>query len=102
MSKSKFNSFNVAEKFITQMQPQAEEMNDNIEQGAAEPVVAIQSEDVAKKRGRPKMQQSDEVLVQRGYYVTQKHIRAIKLKAVEDNIDQSSIVRAALDLYFGN
>ena len=39
-------------------------------------------------------------LKKRGYYITDKHIKAITLKTAEDpSMDKSEVVRKALDLY---
>jgi len=69
-AKPKFNPDEAAKKFISDVKPVAQESTD-----------------------KPK-------LTHKSYYITPEQYKRIRLHAVENDTDASSIIRAAIDLYF--
>jgi hypothetical protein len=72
MPKKKFNPDEAAKKFISGVTPVA------------------QSQETPEK---PK-------LTHKSYYITPEQYKKIRLYAVENDTDASSVIRAAIDLYF--
>lgn len=62
------------------------------------------TEPTIKVRKKPgKKPSTDEKLIQRAFYITEKHTKALKLQTIlGDEKDMSAIVRAALDIYLAD
>lgn len=56
-----------------------------------------------KRRGRPQSDNKDSPYVHKAYYITPEHVKALRRRAyLDDSLDLSGHVRAALDLYLAD
>lgn len=81
-------------KFLPDPEEREEEVEPKLE--TTEPIIKVR-----KKPG--KKPSTDEKLIQRAFYITEKHTKALKLQTIlGDEKDMSAIVRAALDIYLAD
>ena len=73
-NKNKFNPDDAAQKFISNVTPMA----------------------------KPEKSASSKKLTHKSYYITPEQYKKVRLYAVENDTDASSVIRAAIDYYFEN
>lgn len=61
--------------------------------------MAVPPEEKVKTEKKTKKSYIAMGLLNKGYYISKDHVRAIKTKAMDDEVDGSTVVRAALDTY---
>lgn len=83
-------------KFLPDPEEREIEIESEEELETTEPTIKVR-----KKPG--KKPSTDEKLIQRAYYITEKQSKALKLQTIlGDEKDMSAIVRAALDIYLAD
>lgn len=76
--------------------PDPEEREVELEPETTEPIIKVK-----KKPG--KKPSTDEKLIQKAYYITEKQYKALKMQTIlGDEKDMSAIVRTALDIYLAD
>ncbi len=89
--KSRINTQEIASRFISSIP------NEDIEDEVEEKKIEIKSENKEVKKTRPFIK--DGGYSQRAYYITDEQYRKLKILAVENDTDTSSLVREALDQF---
>ncbi len=92
--KSRINTQEIASRFISSI-PNEEKENE-----VEEKKIEIKTEKKEVKKTRPFIK--DGGYSQRAYYITDEQYRELKILAVENDTDTSSLVREALDQFLNN
>lgn len=92
--KSRINTQEIASRFISSIP------NEDIEDEVEEKKIEIKSENKEVKKTRPFIK--DGGYFQRAYYITDEQYKKLKIIAVENDTDTSSLVREALDNFLNN
>lgn len=92
--KSRINTQEIASRFISSIP------NEDIEDEVEEKKIEIKSENKEVKKTRPFIK--DGGYSQRAYYITDEQYKELKILAVENDTDTSSLVREALDNFLNN
>lgn len=92
--KSRINTQEIASRFISSIP------NEDIEDEVEEKKIEIKSENKEVKKTRPFIK--DGGYSQRAYYITDEQYKKLKIIAVENDTDTSSLVREALDNFLNN
>ena len=89
--KSRINTQEIASRFISSIP------NEDIEDEVEEKKIEIKSENKEVKKTRPFIK--DGGYSQRAYYITDEQYKRLKILAVENDTDTSSLVREALSQF---